>query len=134
MSEYKKPLPVIQPWTEEFWKGAKQHKLLIQECSDCGIKIFYPRMVCPDCWSSNLGWSEASGRAKVYSCTITLAGVEKKFMEDLPYVLAMVDLEEGGRAIAWIEGIDEEEIKIGMALKLSPKKLDEDKITLKLSK
>ncbi len=126
MSEYKKPLPVIQPWSKEFWKGSKQHKLLIQECNDCGIKIFYPRLHCPDCWSSNLGWSQACGRAKVYSYTITLAGVEEKFAEDLPYVLAMVDLEEGIRMLTRIVECKPEEVKIGMDVEVTFEDVTED--------
>lgn len=114
MTEYKKPLPEIQPWTKEFWEGAKKHKLLIQQCKDCGINIFYPRKYCPECWSSELGWIEASGKAKIYAHTITLTGVEEKFAEDLPYVLAMVDLEEGIRMMTKVVGVDPEEVKIGM--------------------
>ena len=114
MSDYKKPLPVVQPWSEEFWKAAKQHKLLIQECKECKAKIFYPRKYCPECWSSDLGWSEAGGRAKVYSYTVMMDQVEPKFMEDLPYVLALVDLEEGIRMMTRIVGCKPEEVAFDM--------------------
>ncbi len=120
MSEgYKKPIPVTQPWSMEFWKGTKQGKLLIQECKDCTNKIFYPRKYCPDCWSANLGWSEASGKAKVYCFTVTMDMVEPKFMADLPYVLAMVDLEEGIRMMTRIVECAPEEVKIGMDVKVT---------------
>ena len=119
MSGYKKPLPVMQPWTEEFWKATKQHKLLVQECGDCKEKIFYPRKYCPECWSSNLGWSEASGKAKVFSHTVTMDMVEPKFMEDLPYVLAMVDLEEGVRMMTRIVDCDPEDVHIGMDVEVT---------------
>ena len=114
MTEYKKPLPVVQPWSKEFWEGAKQHKLLIQECQDCKTKIFYPRQYCPDCWSANLGWAEASGKATIFCHTITMAGVEEKFAKDLPYVLAMVNLEEGIRMMTRIVECDPDEVSIGM--------------------
>ena len=114
MTEYKKPLPVVQPWSNTFWEGAKQHKLLIQECKDCGIKIFYPRKYCPECLSSNLGWSEAIGKAKVFSYSITMAGVEERFAEDLPFVLALVDLDEGVRMMTNIVDCKPEEVSIGM--------------------
>lgn len=114
MKEYKKPLPVIQPWSGTFWKGAKQRRLLIQECKACGVKIFYPRKYCPECWSSDLGWFEARGKAKVFAHTITMSGVEEKFVEDLPYVLAMVDLEEGIRMMTRIVECKPEEVRIGM--------------------
>ena len=119
MSGYSKPLPAVQPWTEEFWKATKQHKLLIQECSDCQEKIFYPRKVCPECWSSNLGWSEASGKATVFSHTVTMDMVEPKFMEDLPYVLALVDLKEGVRMMTRIVDCDPEDVHIGMDVEVA---------------
>ncbi len=119
MSGYSKPLPAVQPWTKEFWRAAKEHKLLIQECSDCKEKIFYPRKVCPECWSADLGWSEASGKATVYSHTVTMDMVEPKFMEDLPYVLALVDLEEGVRMMTRIVDCDPEDVKIGMEVEVS---------------
>ena len=114
MSGYTKPLPATQPWTEEFWKATKEHRLLIQECSDCNEKIFYPRKVCPECWSSKLGWSEASGKATVFSHTVTMDMVEPKFMGDLPYVLALVDLEEGVRMMTRIVDCDPEDVHINM--------------------
>jgi uncharacterized protein len=114
MSQYQKPLPEIQPWSKPFWEGTKAHKLLIQECKECGQKIFYPRKFCPECWSADLTWSEASGRAKIFSCSTTLAGVEERFEADLPFVLALVDLEEGIRMMTNIVNCNPEEVRIGM--------------------
>jgi len=114
MSEYKKPLPEMQPWSRAFWEGAKRHKLLIQVCTDCDARIFYPRKICPECWSRNLSWTEASGRGKIYSYSVTLAGVEEKFADDLPFVLALVDLEEGVRMMTNIVDCPHDEVSIGM--------------------
>lgn len=119
MSEYKKPLPVVQPWSKPFWEAAKRHRLMIQTCNDCGLKIFYPRKYCPDCWSANLGWFEASGRGRVFSYSITMAGVEERFAEDLPFVLALVDLEEGIRMMTNIVECKPDEVSIGMDVKVT---------------
>ena len=116
--EYAKPVPVTQPWTEEFWKGTKQHKLLIQKCRACQALIFYPRKYCPECWSGDLGWQEASGRARVNTFTVTRSMVEPKFMGDLPYVLAMVDLEEGVRMMTRIVGCEPESVRIGLEVEV----------------
>jgi len=129
MKEYKKPLPEIQPWSKKFWEGAKQHKLLIQECRDCGAKIFYPRKVCSECWSPNLFWSEASGKGKIFSYSVTMAGVEDKFVEDLPFVLALVDLEEGVRMMTNIVNCKPDEVSIGMDVEVVFEDVTED-ITL----
>ena len=114
MSEYKKPLPVIQPWSAGFWEAAKQHQLVVQTCDDCQAKIFYPRKFCPECWSSNLGWSAASGKATVFSFSITMLGIEEKFADDLPLVLAWVDLEEGVRMLTNIINCEPNAVTIGM--------------------
>ncbi|MFH1134903.1 MAG: enoyl-CoA hydratase-related protein [Pseudomonadota bacterium] len=116
--EYGKPIPVMQPWTEEFWKATKKHKLLIQKCMDCQSLIFYPRKACPECWSAALGWREASGRAKVHTFTVLRDMVEPKFMADLPYVLAMVDLEEGPRMMTRIVECDPEVVEIGQEVEV----------------
>ncbi len=114
MKEYIKPIPEVQPWTEEFWKATKQHRLLIQKCGSCASLIFYPRKRCPECWSLDLGWQEAAGTAKVHTFTIVRDMVEPKFMPDLPYVLAMVDLDENIRMMTRIVECDPEVVKIGM--------------------
>ncbi len=112
--EMQKPIPVIQPWTKEFWKATKQGKLLVQHCKDCNANIFFPKKVCPKCWSENLTWIESSGKAVVYTYTAMLDMVEPKFMGDLPYVIAMVDLEEGIRMTTRIVNCNQDDIKIGM--------------------
>jgi uncharacterized OB-fold protein len=126
MKEYKKPLPEVQPWSQAFWEAAKQHKLLIQECKDCNSKIFYPRKLCPECWSSNLAWSVASGKGKIFTFTITMAGVEKKFQEDLPYILALVDLKEGVRMMTNIVECKPEAVKIGMDVEVVFEEVSEE--------
>lgn len=113
-SEYLKPIPTVQPWTEEFWRATKKRRLLIQECVKCSSLIFYPRKYCPQCWSAELGWREASGKAKVYTFAIMRDMVEPKFMPDLPYVLAMVDLQEGVRMMTQIVQCDPAKVEIGM--------------------
>ncbi|MBU0970637.1 MAG: enoyl-CoA hydratase/isomerase family protein [Proteobacteria bacterium] len=113
-----KPVPVMQPWTKDFWTGAKEGKLLVQHCQDCQANIFFPKKVCPECWSQNLTWITSSGRAKVYSFTQMLDMVEPVFWEDLPYVIAFVDMEEGIRMTTRIVNCRMEDICIGMDLEV----------------
>lgn len=126
MTEYKKPLPVIQPWSRAFWEGTQNNRLLIQECKECGVRIFYPRKSCPECWSSNLTWSEASGKGRIYAYTVTMGGVEQVFAEDLPYVLAYVDLDEGVRMMTRIVGCNPDALKIGMGVEVVFEKVAEE--------
>ena len=114
MAQNQKPIPVIQPWTREFWKATKKGNLLIQQCQECNSNIFFPKKVCPECWSGNLDWQEASGKAQVYTFTVMRDMVEPKFMGDLPYVIAMVDLEEGIRMTTRIVNCNPDDVEIGM--------------------
>ncbi|MGO9016791.1 MAG: enoyl-CoA hydratase-related protein [Syntrophobacteraceae bacterium] len=116
--QYIKPIPVVQPWTEAFWKATKNHSLVIQKCGGCGSLIFYPRKRCPECWSSELGWQESSGRGAVYTFAIVRDMVEPKFVSDLPYVLAMVELEESIRMMSRIVECDPGAVEIGMEVEV----------------
>ena len=126
MKENSKPLPVTQPWSKKFWEGAKDGRLLIQKCNQCGSNIFYPRNACPECWSKDLGWIESSGRGKIYTYTVTIAGVEKKFAADLPYVLAYINLDEGIRMMTRIVGCDPDQVNIGMDVEVVFEELNEE--------
>lgn len=112
--EYIKPIPKIQPWSEKFWEGTKQGKLLIQHCKNCNSLIFYPKKACPECWSENLDWTQASGKAKVTTFTVVKDMVEPRFWADIPYVLALVELEEGLQMMTRIVECDHDNLKIGM--------------------
>lgn len=116
--EMTKPLPVVQPWSEKFWEGTKEGKYLIQHCKDCDAKIFYPRKYCPECWSGNLNWIEASGKGTIFTFSTAYSMVEPRFMDELPYTLAFIDLEEGIRIMSRIVECDPEDIKIGMKVEV----------------
>jgi len=113
-----KPLPVVQPWSKKFWEGTKEGKFLIQHCKDCDSNIFYPRKFCPKCWSENLDWIEASGKGKIVTFTTAYAMVEPCFMDELPYTLAYIDLDEGIRIMSRIVECDPADIEIGMSVEV----------------
>lgn len=116
--DMKKPIPETQPWSEKFWEGTKQGKLLIQFCQDCQAKIFYPRRFCPECWSDNLGWMEACGKGKINTFSTAYSNVEPKFMDELPYTIAYVDLDEGVRLMTRIVDCKPEDIRFDMGVKV----------------
>ena len=122
--EMKKPVPETQPWSERFWAGTREGKLLIQVCDDCKARIFYPRKFCPKCWSGNLGWVQASGKAKVFTFSTAYAMVEPKFMDELPYTLAYVDLEEGVRMMTRIVDCEPESVRFGMDVEVTFRERD----------
>ncbi len=96
MSAYFKPLPNPSPTSRPFWEAAKRHELKLQRCAECGKFVYYPRDRCPDCFSDRLEWRPVSGRATVYSYTVVYRAATRLFA-DAPYILAVVELEEGPR-------------------------------------
>ncbi len=113
-----KPLPEVQPWTEAFWEGTRQGKLLVQVCVDCHARIFVPRKLCPECWSADLDWIESVGRGTVFSFSTAYSMVEPRFTDELPYTIAYVDLNEGVRMMTRIVDCDPVDVAIGMEVEV----------------
>lgn len=109
-----KPIPTPTHETRPFWEGCKRHELRIQQCGACGQFQFYPRLYCSKCFSERVDWVNASGRAKVTTFTIVRRPVSPAFKDDLPYVVALVTLEEGPSMMTNIVGCPPEQVAIGM--------------------
>ena len=116
--DFAKPLPVPTKWSEPFWKGAKEHKLLLKQCQDCGHIDHPPYLYCTGCMGENSEWIEASGKGTLYAFAVNEYGVPFPFMPDLPYAVALVDLKEGPRMISNIVECDLKELKNGMELEV----------------
>jgi len=114
-----KPAPIVQPWTEAFWEGTKQGKLLVQHCKDCDSNIWYPRKFCPECWSGNLEWIESSGKGTVETFSTAMSQVEPCFMDELPYTLGFIRLDEGVKMMSRIVDCDYRDITNGMRVEVT---------------
>ncbi len=119
MAEYTKPLPEITAESRPFWEGCKRHQLLVQRCRGCGARQHYPRGICAACWSDDLEWLPSSGRGTVYSFTVTYRTQARGFKDELPYVLAWVELEEGVQVLTNLVGGDPEKLTIGMPVRVT---------------
>ena len=103
----------------------KEEKLMGSRCAECDARYVPPRSICVKCFSSDMAWVEmkGTGRLAAFTC-ITIAPpfmIAQGYNRKNPYISAVVELEEGGRVDARIEGVDAsrpEEIKIGMPLKV----------------
>ena len=98
------PVPPITPETAPYWNAAREGRLLLQRCVDCRRVRFYPRTLCPGCWSDRAEWTEASGRGRIHSFRIIRRPPAPAFTALLPYVVALIDLEEGPRMMANVVG------------------------------
>jgi hypothetical protein len=119
-------LPAPDPETRPFWAAARQHRLLIKRCADCGAAHFYPRPFCPRCWSTNVDWEEASGRAVLYTWSVVHQNDLPPFPERVPYVAAVVDLVEGPRMMTNVVDCDADTLDVGMELRVAYRAVDDD--------
>ena len=101
------PAPIVYPDNEEFWKAASEGKLLVKRCADCGEFHWYPRTLCPFCFSDRTEWKTASGRGTIYSYSVT------RRAGPIPFGIAYVTLEEGPTMLTNIADCDLDAVKIG---------------------
>ncbi len=113
-----KPIPVPTLETAPYWEGCRQHQLRIQRCNDCGQYQFFPRLYCSKCFGERVDWVNATGRASVVSFTVVCRPVSPAYANEVPYVVALVRLEEGPQMMTNIIGCAPEEVKIGMIVEV----------------
>ena len=113
-----KPLPKPSKWSRPFWDNAKKHKLTLKKCKDCGHIDHPPYPYCTNCSSSNSEWMEASGKGKLVAYAVNTYMVPFPFWDDMPYVVAMIELAEGVRMISNIVQCDHGKLKNGMELEV----------------
>lgn len=111
-------MPHPGPETAAWWEGCRHHKLLIQSCTKCGHQQFYPRIICTACMGNSLEWTRSSGRGRVLTFTICRRAVSAAYADDVPYVIALVQLEEGPTMMSNIVECDPESVATGMLVEV----------------
>lgn len=91
--------PRMTPFTLTFWDALREGKFLTSKCVDCAHITFPPKPICPECWGDNLEWIELSGKGILRSYT-EVSAAPAMFEADVPYVLCIVDLDEGIRLVS----------------------------------
>jgi uncharacterized OB-fold protein len=109
-------LPSPDAETRPYWEACREGRLLIKRCGACGRAHFYPRPFCPHCWSTDVAWEEASGRATLYTYSVVHRNDLPPWPERVPYVAAIVDLAEGPRMMTNVVDCDPADVAIGMDL------------------
>lgn len=110
-SELQKILPPDTEISRSFWEGCLQGELRLQHCESCERFQFYPRTICNGCGGDDLGWQSVSGRGRLASFSIVRRGISKAY--PAPYVVVLVDLEEGVRMMSKLIECEPEKIAIG---------------------
>jgi uncharacterized protein len=112
-------LPEIDDFTRPFWDAATDGRLLVRRCRACASAHHYPREFCPYCWSEDVDWERASGRATLYTWSVVHRNDLPPFGARVPYTAAVVDLVEGPRMMTEIVQCPEGGLSIGMALEVT---------------
>lgn len=108
-------LPISK--TSKFWEGLKEGKIYATKCPKCGKLHFPPVADCGDCGSSNVKWIELEGEGEIETFTQVVVK-PASFSKESDYIVAIARLKEGVRALAWLIGVEREDVKVGMKVRL----------------
>jgi uncharacterized OB-fold protein len=111
-------LPQPTPESQPFWDACARHELVVQRCADCGLFWFPPSNRCQHCWSANVAWRPVSGRGRLYSFTVFHRAYAAELADQLPYVVGVVELEEGPRLITNVVGCEPDEVRVDMPVEV----------------
>ncbi len=114
---WERPVPAKDAVSGPFWEAASRGELLIQRCPSCGRRQFYPRAVCKSC-GEDPEWERVSGRGKVHTFTVIRQFHARPFVDELPYVVAMIELDEGVLMMGNVTGRPVDEVRIGMPVEV----------------
>jgi uncharacterized OB-fold protein len=112
-------LPQPDPISREYWDGLGRGELRLQRCLDCGTAQFYPRALCSTC-AGDVEWFTASGLGTVHTFSIVRSNPAEPFASLVPYVFAIVEMDEGPRMLTNVIGCAVEDVAIGLPVQLEP--------------
>lgn len=108
-----------------FWEATRDQRLVLQWCRSCDRPIHYPREACPRCLGTDLEFRPASGAGTVYACSVMHRPAHPGMADDVPYVVALIDLDEGVRLMSNVVGIEPDAVRVGQAVQVTWEALDD---------
>ena len=103
--------------TLRFWEGLQEGKIYATRCRRCGELIFPPQADCPKCLSPDVDWVELSGEGELVTFTHVIVR-PASFQDTPPYTVAVAELKEGVRVLAWLRGVPKSKVKVGLKVRL----------------
>jgi uncharacterized protein len=113
-----KPIPRPNADTRAFWEACNREELLYQYCPACNRVQFYPRACCTHCGGSSLEWRKSVGLGSIYTFTLNFRAPSPAFALEIPYVIALVDLDEGFRLMLNVMDCNPETVRIGQRVRI----------------
>lgn len=114
-----KPVPTITDLSAPYWEGAAEGELRVQQCAHCKARFLYAKSLCPKCWTPDPHWIRVSGRGRIQTMTIVNQAPYDSFAADVPYVIAIVKLDEGPQLMANIVDFDASPITVGQSVSVT---------------
>lgn len=111
--EIPKPRPFPTPTSQPFWDALANDRIVIQRCGDCSAWVFYPRARCHVCLSDALDWHEVSGAGTIFTYTVTTQPTVAMFADEMPQMIAIIELDEGVRITSTLVGASPDELSVG---------------------
>ena len=111
-----KPRPHPTPVSQRFWDALREERVELQHCDDCGRWVYYPRSRCPACLSDRLTWTAVAGDGFVYTFTVAEQPTAPPFADEVPQLLAVVELTEGVRMSTTLVDVRPDMIDIGLSV------------------
>ncbi len=118
-----RPLPNLD--TQPFWDGCQEERLLLPRCSACGEGRWPPGPMCPACQSQDVDWIESSGRGRVYSWIVANHPVHPVLTGQVPYVVAMIELEHNIRLVGNVMGCAPDEVEADLPVEVIFERLED---------
>jgi uncharacterized OB-fold protein len=114
-----KPIPEVTEELRPFFAAAREGRLVVQRCTACGRRRFPPRDICSDCLGRGAEWVAASGRGRVVSFNVMHQLYHPGFAAEVPYAVALVELEDGGRMLTNVVDCSLERLRVGLAVEVT---------------
>lgn len=108
-----KPRPLPTPVSQRYWDALREERIELQHCDDCGRWVFYPRSRCPGCLSDRLTWTPVDGEGTVYTFTVAEQPTAPPFADEVPQLIAIVELREGIRVSTTLVDADSAALRVG---------------------
>lgn len=121
-----RPVPEGEGEYGEFFEAAAAGRLTVQQCPSCRHRQFYPRALCTSCGGTP-EWLEVEPRGAIHTFTVVLQMRFEPFSAEIPYVVAMVDLDEGVRMLGTVTGVDPKEVYIGQPVVAHAQVFEDDR-------
>jgi uncharacterized OB-fold protein len=133
---YTKPRPSIEHDIAPFWDAVQEHRFVLCRCQNCG-EWYFPVASCQRCelepFGENMRWEEASGKGTVFVFNIHKIAFDASFNDDLPYVFALIELDEGPMFGTNIVDCAPEDVAIGQRVEIFFRDFEDD-VTLPLAR